>query len=275
MSSKRIFAITKKDLLEVLQNKAAWVPLIVVPIFFVILIPLAIMLLPRYLPISPEEMMPAYQLKGFLENLPASMTTILNGLESIETMQVLIMGYMFAPMFLIFPLMISTIIASESFAGERERKTVEALLYTPASDAELFIGKALAAFLPALAVTWVSFILYAVVLNITGFPIFERLWFPLSTWYPLLFWVTPAVALLGIAFTVLISARTPTFMGAYQTSGSLVLLVLGLVAGQASGVLYLSVGIGMLVGLFFWVLAGLLTYFAIRTFNRSKLIASS
>ncbi len=271
MKTRRIFAIAKKDLLEVLQNKAAWMPMIVVPIIFVIVIPLVFMLLPRYI---PDEMMSTNELMGFLESLPGSMSSVLTGLDQIETMQVLILGYMFAPMFLIFPLMISTIIAAESFAGERERKTIEALLYTPASDAELFIGKALAAFIPALAVTWVSFLLYTIVLNVTGFSIFEHIWFPLPTWYPLMFWLTPAIALLGISFTVLISARTPTFLGAYQTSGSLVILVLGLVVGQATGVLYLSVGIGILVGLFVWLVAGLMTYFSIRTFNRSKLLTS-
>jgi ABC-type transport system involved in multi-copper enzyme maturation permease subunit len=274
MKIKTIFTIAKKDLLEVKQNKTAWGPMLIVPLIFTLVIPLAFLLLPRLINIAPEELMPAYQLKGFLANLPESMTAILSGLTEVQSMQVLVLGYLFAPMFLIFPLMISTIIAAESFAGERERKTIEALLYTPATDAELFVGKSMAAFLPSLVVTWISFIIYSVVLNVAGFSIYNHLWFPVASWYPLMFWITPAVALLGIAFTVLISARTPTFMGAYQTSGSLVIIVLGLVAGQATGLLYLSVGISMLVGLFFWLVAGLLTWYAIRLFNRSKLLTA-
>ncbi|MEN6435433.1 MAG: ABC transporter permease subunit [Anaerolineaceae bacterium] len=274
MKIKTIFTIAKKDLLEVKQNKTAWGPMLIVPLIFTLVIPLAFLLLPRLINIAPEELMPAYQLKGFLANLPESMTAILSGLTEVQSMQVLVLGYLFAPMFLIFPLMISTIIAAESFAGERERKTIEALLYTPATDAELFVGKSMAAFLPSLVVTWISFIIYSVVLNVAGFSIYNHLWFPVASWYPLMFWITPAVALLGIAFTVLISARTPTFMGAYQTSGSLVIIVLGLVAGQATGLLYLSVGISMLVGLFFWLVAGLLTWYAIRLFSRSKLLTA-
>ena len=274
MKIRKIIAIIKKDWLEVLPNKGAWMPMIIVPLIFIIVIPLAFLLLPRFINLTPEEMMPAYQIKGFLENLPPVMTEKLATLNQVETMQVIVLGYFFAPMFLIFPLMISTIIASESFAGERERKTIEALLYTPASDAELFTGKALAAFIPAIAVTWISVIIYAIVLNTVGFSIYQQVWFPLAAWYPLIFWVTPAVALLGVAFTVLISARNPTFMGSYQTSGSLVILVLGLVAGQAAGVLYLSVGVGMLVGLFFWLLAGAMTWFSIKSFNRTKLLTS-
>jgi hypothetical protein len=36
--------------------------------------------------------------------------------------------------------------------------------------------------------------------------------------------------------------------------------------------LYLSVGVGMLVGLFVWLVDGILAYFAIRSFNRSRLL---
>ena len=76
--------------------------------------------------------------------------------------------------------MTASSIAAESFAGERERKKMEALLYTSASDAELFVGKALAAFLPALAITWLSFAGYTIVLNAAGWTIFGQIWFPLS-----------------------------------------------------------------------------------------------
>jgi ABC-2 type transport system permease protein len=190
-------------------------------------------------------------------------------------MIVIMLGMMFAPMFLMFPLMFSTIIAAESFAGERERKTMEALLYTPATDKELFFGKVMAGFVPALVISWGSFIVYTIVLNVLGWPVFGRIWFPLDTWYPLMLWISPALALLGVSFTVLISSKTPTFMGAYQSSAVLVILVVGLMIGQVSGVVYLNVGVGMLVGLFCWLIAIALTVIAIKNFNRSKLLTAT
>jgi ABC-type Na+ efflux pump permease subunit len=209
-----------------------------------------------------------------MQNMPPAMSQSFVGMTTIQSMTLLVLGYLFAPMFLIFPLMFSTIIASESFAGERERKTLEALLYSPASDADLFVGKLLAAAIPAVGITWISFFLYALVNNIAGYQLFGGIWFPLPTWWALIFWVTPAIALFGIAFTVLISVKVQTFMAAYQTSASTVLLVLALVAGQISGVLYLSVGVGMLVGLVVWLVDAVLTYFAIRSFNRSRLLVN-
>ena len=210
-----------------------------------------------------------------IERMPAALTQSMQGFNDTQTTIMMILGYLFAPMFLIMPLMSATSIAAESFAGERERKTLEALLYTPATDSELFFGKALAAFLPTMVIAWISFILYSLVLNIAGFPLFGEVWFPLPSWYPLVFWVTPAIAALGVGATVLISTKVQTFMGAYQTSGSLVVIVLALVAGQATGVVYLSAWVGIVLGFVIWLVAGVLFYLAIRKFNRKTLLLQS
>jgi ABC-2 type transport system permease protein len=275
VNTKIIRAIATKDLLEVRQNRAAWLPMIIVPLIFVIIFPLAFILIPTQFDTSMESLTNDSDLDMFLENMPAGMMKHLEGLDETQGMIVILLGLMFAPMFLMFPLMFSTIIAAESFAGERERKTMESLLYTPATDKELFFGKVMAGFVPALIISWGSFLLYTVVLNAFGWPVFGRIWFPIDTWYPLIFWISPALALLGVSFTVLISSKTQTFMGAYQSSAALVILVVALMIGQVSGVVYLSVGVGMLVGVVCWIAAIVLTWIAIKNFNRSKLLIST
>jgi len=275
MNTNHIIAIAKKDLLEVRQNRAAWLPMMIVPIIFVILIPLAIILIPQHTTLPMEDFVNDPDLQTFLAKMPESMAAVLKGKDELQGTLILLLGYMFAPMFLIFPMMFSTIVASESFAGERERKTLEALLYTPASDRELFLGKVLAAFIPAVGISWFSFMVYSLVLNIAGAPIFQRIWFPLPTWWALIFWISPAIALLGICSTVLISARVKTFMGAYQTSSSLVIIVLGFMFGQISGVLYLTVVVGLLVGLVFWIVSIAMYSLAVRSFKRDKLLVDA
>lgn len=159
------------------------------------------------------------------------------------------------------------------FVGERERKTMEALLYAPTSDLELFLGKVLAAVIPAIALSWIVYLVYIIVVNAASYPLFGRIWFPLATWWPLMFWLTPALAVLGISATVLISSRVRTFMEAYQMSTSLVVIVLGLVIGQVSGVLFLGVGTALLIGLLIWLVDAALIYLSVKRFNRSSLIA--
>lgn len=272
MRPEVITAIAKKDLLEVRQNTSAWLPMVIVPLLFAVGLPLIILLAPRN-PAFLNQLTADPDLVRFIDRLPPVMLAYLEGLDLDQKMVMIFLGFFFAPMFLIMPLMFSTIIAAESFAGEWERKTLEALLYTPASDAELFVGKMAAAGAPALLLTWICFGLYTLVLNIAGAPIMARQFsFPLPTWYPLIFWISPALSLLGISATILISARTKSFMGAYQLSGSLVLIVLALVVGQVTGVLYLSVGAGMLVGLVIWLAAGLLTWLSLRLFKRTSLL---
>lgn len=275
MNWKTIFTIAKKDIKEAGQNKAVWLPILIVPLVFVVIMPVAMIVGFSSAGAAAQNPMNDPDFAMFVERMPAFLTELINGLDATQSAIVLILGYLFAPFFLIMPLMFSTVIASESFAGERERKTIEALLYTPASDAELFTGKVLAALLPAVLITLVSFVGYTIVLNAAAYPLMGRLWFPLPSWYTLVLWISPAISLLGIAFTVLISVKTQTFMGAYQTSGSLVLVVLALLAGQATGIIYLSVLVGLLIGLVVFIIDAILMYFAVRTFRRDKLLAST
>jgi ABC-2 type transport system permease protein len=182
-------------------------------------------------------------------------------------------AFLFAPMFLIMPLMFSSIIGADSFVGERERKTMEALLYTPSSDGTLFMGKIIASVVPAILLSWFTYAVYIIVVNAASWPLFGRIWFPLPAWWPLMFWLTPAISLLGMAATVLISSRVKTFMEAYQLTGSLVIFVLLLMVGQLSGVLYLGVFSTFAIGTLIWVVDAVLIYIGVGTFNRTNLIA--
>jgi ABC-2 type transport system permease protein len=274
MNGKLIFTLAKKDWMEVRQNPSAWMPMLVIPLIFMVIFPLGMILAFTFIPNASNVMMDP-QMEAFFKQMPPAMLQPVAGLNPTQTMLVLMLGYFFAPFFLIIPLMFSTVIASESFAGEYERKTIESLLYTAATDAELFLGKVVAALIPSISITFISFLLYTLVVNIAGFSLMGRIWFPLVNWWPLIFWVAPALALAGVSATVLISARVRTFMGTYQASASTVVLVLALLVGQVTGVLYLSVLVGLALGALIWILGAVLTVYAVRTFNRQSLLSGT
>jgi ABC-2 type transport system permease protein len=177
-----------------------------------------------------------------------------------------------APMFLIVPVMVASVIAADSFAGEKERKTLEALLYTPTSDREVFVAKLLSAWLPAMAVALAGFLLYAVTVNMVSWPTMGRIFFPNLMWLALVLWVVPAAAGLGLGSMVLVSIRAQGFQDAYQIGGVIVLPIVLLVFGQVAGVMYFSVGVVLLLGLLFWLVDGLLLWFGSRSFHRGRLI---
>lgn len=272
MNWRSIWAIARKDLKEVRQNKVAVGPAIALPLIFAIVLPLILTLAPRFIPVEDIQQ-ELDDIDVLLNNLPPAVSAIFSGLKLEQMFVVYMTSFMLAPLFLVMPLMFSSVVGADSFVGERERKTLEGLLYTPTSDVELFLGKVLAAVIPAITLSWLTYLVYIVVVNAATYGMFGRIWFPLPMWWPMMFWLTPAFALLGVAATVLISSRVKTFMEAYQLTGSLVVLVLALVVGQVTGVLFLGAGTVMLIGTLIWIVDAILIHLSIRNFKRSMLIA--
>jgi ABC-2 type transport system permease protein len=270
MNVRATRAIVRKDLLVVRQTKAVLLPIIIVPLVMLLLLPILAAFAPHLVNLPG-----ASDLTGLLDRMPESFAARFEGLDDDQTVVTLLLVYLFAPMYLIVPLMVASVIAADAFAGEKERRTLEALLYTPTTDEELLVGKLLTGFVPALAVAWGGFLLYVVVANAAGWQVMGRLFFPTPMWWVLALWVAPAVAAVGLGATVLVSARVQTFQEAYQIGGVVVLPIVLLVVGQAAGVVVLSTAVVVALGAAFWVVAAVLLVVGARTFRRGELLARS
>lgn len=270
MNRRAIRAIAAKDLRVVLQSRMVLIPIILLPLIMLVLLPGGMALAPSALGGTTEALS---DLDRMLEGMPSSMQAELASYNPSQRIIALMILYLLAPMYLIVPLMVASVIAADSFAGEKERKTLEALLYTPASDRELFVAKMISAWVPAVVVGLVGFVLYGLVANLAGWPTMGRVFFPNATWVVLALWVGPAVAGLGLGATVLVSSRVATFQEAYQMGGMVVLPVIFLVVGQASGVMYLGLGLVLLLGLVLWIVDAALLWVGAKTFRRGELMA--
>lgn len=270
MNTRAIRAIIRKDLKVTMQNKGVMIPLVAVPVIMFVVMPALAGLAPL---LGDGPGSPLADLQMLLETMPPAMTDSLAGYTPMQQIVVLALVYFLAPMYLIVPLMVASVIAADSFAGEKERKTLEALLYTPTTDRDLLLGKLLAAWLPAVAVGLAGFVLYTIVANVAGWSTMGEIFFPTLMWVVLALWVAPAVAGLGLVVTVLISARAEGFQDAYQMSAIIVLPLLLLMIGQATGVMYFSVGLVVLLGAVFWLLDGVLLWWGGRRFRRAELFS--
>lgn len=272
MNWRAIFAIVWKDVKVLSRTKGVMLPLIIVPLFFTLLFPALFAALPQLIEMSglPQ---PVEGINELFRRFPPNFRAALAHYDPLQRIVVLMVVYYFAPMYLILPLMVSSVVAADSVAGEKERRTLEALLYTPTSDRELLVAKILSAWLPALAVAWGGFIVYSVVVNIAAWPTFGYIFFPTSMWWLLAFWVAPAVAGVGLGFTVLISARVNTFQEAYQLGGLVVLPVVALMISQGAGALYLGPFFVFLLGLAAWIIDAGLLWLGVRVLRRSVLLA--
>jgi len=182
--------------------------------------------------------------------------------------------YFFAPFFLIIPIMASSVMGSDSFAGERERKTIEAVLATPISDSELLLGKILVSFIPAMLITIISFGIYTIVVDVITFGMFNgMLLLPNIVWLIMILGVAPTLALCSIGLTVIISAKVKGFKEAQQISVILLLPVLGLVFAQISGALILGPAIlALLIGIL--AVADIaIFYVSVKMFKREEILS--
>jgi ABC-2 type transport system permease protein len=270
MNWRAIRAIVRKDLAVVTRSRSVMIPLIIVPVVFLVVLPGLAALIPGQMNLPGSSLA---QMTDFLKQMPPGLLAELDGLNDIQQVTGFLLLYMFAPLFLIIPLMVSSVIAADSFAGEKERKTLEALLYSPTTDRELFLAKILSAWVPAVVIALVSFVLYGVVANLAAWPVMGRVFFPTAMWIALVIWVAPATAGLGLGAMVLVSVRAQSFQDAYQLGAMAVIPVLLLLFGQATGVMYFNVGLVVLLGLVFWAIDGALFWFGVRTFRRDKLAA--
>jgi ABC-2 type transport system permease protein len=270
MNTRTIMAIVRKDLLTVRQNQGVWLPILLLPLILTIIMPTMIILIPSAVNT------PGSAIQGmdvFMQHMPQALAQQVAGMNERQTFTLLFVMYFFAPFFLIIPIMVSSVIGADSFAGEKERKTLEALLYTPATDMELFIGKVLTALVPAVGISWLSFVLYSIVVNVAGHSLMGYIFFPNLMWFVLMLWVVPATAGFGLSVMVLVSSKVKTFQAAYQMGSSVVLPVLILVFAQISGVLYFSIPVVLLLGVVLWLIDAALIAFGVRIFARGELIA--
>ncbi len=253
------------------RNWQVLVPIIVVPMLVSILLPTVILFLPN---LTPTANMSMQGLEAVMKNLPSNILADIAGMTAQQALTYLLTLYFLAPLFLVVPIMASSVIASDSFAGEKERKTIEALLATPLSDSELFVGKVLVAFIPAVLVTFASFAVYSVVVDILAAPMFGgALLLPNPLWLTMIFVFAPEIALTSIGLTVAISSRVKGFREAQQISVVLLAPILGLVFGQISGTLFLGpVVLFALIGSFALVDI-IVFYIGVKVFKREEILS--
>jgi ABC-type Na+ efflux pump permease subunit len=266
MRFDKVLLVFRKDWLEVRRNWQILFPILLVPMIFCILLPSIILLI-------PESSSDPGDLGGLLSILPEVIRTEIAGFNENQTIAYLMLTFVFMPFFLLIPAMASSVIASDSFAGEKERKTIEGLLATPLTDAELMVGKMLVAFVPSMLVTFASFTAYTAIVDFLGFSLFGRFVLPNINWVLSIFLLSPAVAMAGIAVTVIVSARVKGFRESQQLSVLIIVPIMGLVVGQALGVLLLVPEVIIILFVVFAIIDLIILRIGLGMFEREEILS--
>lgn len=251
-----------RDLGAIARSKALLLPMLFLPGALLVLLPVAIGL-------AASDR--ALRVERFLEVLPGSLAEPVMAHPPDERLVVLVLGYLVAPLFLIVPLMVSAVTASDTFAGEKERRTLETLLHLPVRDRDLYVAKLLGGFLPATAVSWVGFVLFAVLANVVCWPVMGRVFLPTWTWAIVIVWLAPAVAALGLGVMVRVSIRVSNTQEAQQLGGVVVLPLVVVAVGQTTGLLLAGPAVSVGAGAVIWAVAVVLNVRGARAFTRDRM----
>lgn len=275
MNTRAIRAIVRKDLKVVLQSKAVLIPLIIVPLTLLVILPAAGGLLLANTDTSADFIEEFRSEAGaFFDNMPEGINEQVARYDNeIQRITYLVFNMFFPAFYLLLPTMVANVIAADSFAGEKERKTLEALIYAPTTDRELYIAKLLGPWLAGVVVALLGYIAFAIVVTATTLPYMGEVFILDGTWLLLIFWVAPAAAGMGLGAMVLVSSRVSTFQEAYQLGSMVVIPIILLLFGQIGGVVYFSPLVVIVVGLVLWALALGLVWYGARSFERGALIA--
>lgn len=262
-----MIAVVIKDLTAIRRSKPIMLPMAIVPIVLLVVVPLMVVLAAS----APGS---GVGVDTLLDSMPDSINRSISALPEKEQMVVLINGYLMAPLFLVVPMMLASVLAADAFAGEKERRTLESLLYLPIGDRALFYAKVLGAFVPAMAVSWFGFAIFAVAVNTAAWPLTHRVFIPTRLWMIMILWVAPAVAALGMGLMVRVSARVRTTQEANQLGGAVILPVIFLVVGQSTGLLIVTPLLAFAIGAAVWAIALWLILRGATRFTRDRLATS-
>jgi len=272
MRLDKALLVFRKDFQEITRTKEVIVPMVILPLIFALLLPALSVMSPDNVNTPGDQ---DVMVRNILGNLPDAVQAQLRDYTPTEQVMYVMLVYFFSPFFLIIPVMSSSVIAADSFAGEKERNTLEALLATPITDSELLLGKIFVSFIPGMGVTIIGFILYVLTVNVLTVDIFGQYIMPTVSWLVLIFVLSPAIALLGVGTTVIISARVKGFREAQQLSALLVLPVIGLLFGQGSGYLLLGSNAMIILALFIGAIDVVVFRFGLRLFQRENILSKS
>ena len=244
--NKMQLAIIKKDLRSITTNKNIFITLLIVPFVFAVFFPTLMILLMHF---APEDSM---DFQKMLALLPSAT----DAADPTHEILFLFLNRIMPIFFIIIPIMAASVMAASSFVGEKEKRTLETLLYCPLSLKKIFQSKIIASFALSMAVSFGSFLVMVIITQLELFFTSGSLLLPDAVWAITMLLISPALSLIAITIIVRGSAKAQTVEESQQRSVFLILPILLLVIGQSTGLFLISV----------WLLLGIGAVLAVVAF---------
>jgi len=261
MNLKNSYIVAVKDIKEVFSSISIYGPMIGVPLFFAVVLPFMSFYVAFYnAPYVAARI-------ASLPTAPQYLRNLIGTTSFLDYFSINVLG----PVFLTMPIITASVIAADSFSGEKERKTSEALLSTPIAKSDLLFGKMLASFVPTILLTLVVFAVYGSVINILSFNAFHEYVLPTTAWFMMIV-TSPFLAVAAIGFVVMISAHVRGTKEAQQISTLLILPILTLPFISVLGIADLTASFFVYLTLGLFVLDVAVIYVSIKSFRKESIL---
>lgn len=256
-----IRTIMIKEWLDIRRNKLVLSVVLGVPLLMAA-IPVVMMIIMASAPVSESD----YQeLARMLQN------PIFAGLEPAEAMQS-VLASNFLVLFLMMPLMVPVTIAAYSIVGEKITRSLEPLLATPVTTAQLLLGKGFAAALPGVLTAWVSYGIFLIFARI--FAVSDRVFsiFVDPMWLIAMFVLAPLLTVMAVNVGIIVSSRTSDPRAAEQLGSLIILPLMVLFIGPLVGLIMLNSATFLISSLVVFAIDIGLVYLGVKLFQRETIL---
>jgi ABC-2 type transport system permease protein len=266
MDRGRIAALLYKEFAELSRNRAAWIPIAIMAFGSLVLPFLVTMLIPA---LAGEALTEDADMRKAIETA-ARFGVVPEGMAPEAAAQAF-MFQQFLLFIVLIPVTGSMSIAAYSVIGEKQGRTLEPLLATPITTAELLVAKVIAAIAPSLAVMLATLALYAAAIwFLAAEGVLSALLTARTAAIVLL--LGPLAGLLALQLAVMVSSRVNDPRSAQQIGVLVILPVVGILVAQFAGFFFLTLPVVLLIGaglLLAWIL---LTALGVALFERETIL---
>jgi len=266
MNVGRVGAIVEKELRELRSNPSAVLPVAILVTFCLTVPFLVLVVLPQ---VTGESLSADRTLRGIVERAAESSPRL--AALSMEAAVEAFMYQQFLLLFLVAPIVGAVSLAAYSVVGEKQGRTLEPLLATPLTTAELLVAKVVASFLPAIAIEAVGILAYVVLVFLLASPGVPGVLMNTRS-IVLVGIVGPLAALAALQMTIAVSSRVNDARSAQQIAVLLVVPLVVMLIGQVAGALVITVPILLMVAVVLAIIWVLLILLSMALFERETIL---
>jgi ABC-2 type transport system permease protein len=259
---QRIRALLFKELLDVARNRAALLPVAIVAFIAIVLPFLIAVIVPA---------VTGHHLGEDRDLVKVSLVTGAHAELSGDGRIQFFLFQQFLMVFLLMPITGAMALAAHSVIGEKLARTLEPLLATPITTAELLVAKVLGALMPTLGISTVGMAIYFAAIALFAEPgVMHAMLVPRTLL--LVGLIGPAAALVSLQAALVISSRVNDPRTAQQFGVLIIIPLTAVMVAQFTGTIWLSAQALALAGLALIGIWMVLTLVSVALFERETIL---